>query len=195
MRDEADHTRRWLINAGGAAILSSAIPVTASSAQTAPAAVPGVPRMRSLTRLPSRPPRPRSRTMWRRRSIAGCPPTSSPGPSCMCPTPWPRWCQARVSSPGTSPPAMCNQRRRRRQNQLSVAGAGRSELGSHTGCDACDLPSDRGSRSPPLRASRSRGSNLPRRRSLQSDSTRLGEAGDEKSERRGARRRSSLPCP
>jgi hypothetical protein len=43
------------------------------------------------------------------------------------------------------------------------------------------------------RASWSRGSNLPRRRSLQSDSAGLGEAGDEKSERRGARRRSSLP--
>jgi 2-methylcitrate dehydratase PrpD len=35
MSDEADHTRRWLINAGGAAILSGAIP--AAHAQTAPA--------------------------------------------------------------------------------------------------------------------------------------------------------------
>jgi 2-methylcitrate dehydratase PrpD len=35
MRDEADHTRRWLINASGAAILSSAIPGAASYAQTA----------------------------------------------------------------------------------------------------------------------------------------------------------------
>jgi 2-methylcitrate dehydratase PrpD len=34
MSDEADHTRRWLINASGAAILSSAIPVTAAQAQT-----------------------------------------------------------------------------------------------------------------------------------------------------------------
>jgi len=36
MSEEADHTRRWLINAGGAAILSGAIP--AAHAQTAPAA-------------------------------------------------------------------------------------------------------------------------------------------------------------
>ena len=35
MSDEADHTRRWLINASGAAILSSAVPVTALRAQTA----------------------------------------------------------------------------------------------------------------------------------------------------------------
>ena len=41
MSDEADHTRRWLINASGAAILSSAIPVTASHAQTAAAPAPG----------------------------------------------------------------------------------------------------------------------------------------------------------
>jgi 2-methylcitrate dehydratase PrpD len=41
MSDEADHTRRWLINASGAAILSSAIPLTASQAQTAAAQVPG----------------------------------------------------------------------------------------------------------------------------------------------------------
>jgi 2-methylcitrate dehydratase PrpD len=40
MSDEADHTRRWLINASGAAILSSAVPGTAS-AQTAAAPVPG----------------------------------------------------------------------------------------------------------------------------------------------------------
>jgi 2-methylcitrate dehydratase PrpD len=39
MSEEADHTRRWLINAGGAAILSGAIP--AAHAQTAPA--PGAP--------------------------------------------------------------------------------------------------------------------------------------------------------
>ncbi len=39
MTDEADHTRRWLINASGAAVLSSAIPATTSYAQTAP--VPG----------------------------------------------------------------------------------------------------------------------------------------------------------
>jgi hypothetical protein len=38
-RDE-DHTRRWLINAGGAAILSTALPVDASYAQTAAAAPP-----------------------------------------------------------------------------------------------------------------------------------------------------------
>jgi 2-methylcitrate dehydratase PrpD len=37
MSDEADHTRRWLINAGGAAILSSALPTTTASAQTAAA--------------------------------------------------------------------------------------------------------------------------------------------------------------
>src|SRR5882757_3618191 len=40
MSDEADHTRRWLINASGAAILSSAIPLTASHAQTAATQVP-----------------------------------------------------------------------------------------------------------------------------------------------------------
>ena len=34
MSQEADHTRRWLINAGGAAILSGAIPATSASAQT-----------------------------------------------------------------------------------------------------------------------------------------------------------------
>jgi hypothetical protein len=35
MREELDHTRRWLINASGAAILSSAIPIDAAHAQTA----------------------------------------------------------------------------------------------------------------------------------------------------------------
>src|SRR3979490_2010217 len=40
MSGEADHTRRWLINASGAAILSSAIPATAY-AQTAAAPAPG----------------------------------------------------------------------------------------------------------------------------------------------------------
>ena len=35
MSDEADHTRRWLINASGAAILSSAIPAAPAYAQTA----------------------------------------------------------------------------------------------------------------------------------------------------------------
>jgi 2-methylcitrate dehydratase PrpD len=35
MREELDHRRRWLINASGAAILSSAIPIDASHAQTA----------------------------------------------------------------------------------------------------------------------------------------------------------------
>src|SRR5215813_8130890 len=39
MSDEADQTRRWLINASGAAILSGAIP--GSSAQAAPAAAAG----------------------------------------------------------------------------------------------------------------------------------------------------------
>jgi 2-methylcitrate dehydratase PrpD len=34
MADEADHTRRWLMNAGGAAILSGAIPGTTAHAQT-----------------------------------------------------------------------------------------------------------------------------------------------------------------
>src|SRR2546427_9002110 len=43
MSDETDHTRRWLINASGAAILSSAIPVTASHAQTAVAQAPSAP--------------------------------------------------------------------------------------------------------------------------------------------------------
>jgi 2-methylcitrate dehydratase PrpD len=41
MSDEADHTRRWLINASGVAILSSAIPVTTLYAQTAAAPAPG----------------------------------------------------------------------------------------------------------------------------------------------------------
>jgi 2-methylcitrate dehydratase PrpD len=40
MRDEADHTRRWLINASGAAILSGAIPATALHAQTAATPAP-----------------------------------------------------------------------------------------------------------------------------------------------------------
>src|SRR5579859_3030823 len=35
MRGELDHTRRWLINASGAAILSSAVPIDGSHAQTA----------------------------------------------------------------------------------------------------------------------------------------------------------------
>ena len=35
MSDEADHTRRWLINASGAAILSGAMPMARSVAQTA----------------------------------------------------------------------------------------------------------------------------------------------------------------
>ena len=43
MSDETDHTRRWLINASGAAILSSAIPVTASHTQTAVAQAPSAP--------------------------------------------------------------------------------------------------------------------------------------------------------
>ena len=40
MSDEMDHTRRWLINASGAAILSGAIPVASAYAQTAAPAVP-----------------------------------------------------------------------------------------------------------------------------------------------------------
>ena len=40
MSDAPDHTRRWLINASGAAILSNAVPVTATYAQTAAAAPP-----------------------------------------------------------------------------------------------------------------------------------------------------------
>src|SRR5258708_35751862 len=36
MSDDTDHIRRWLINASGAAILSSAIPGTAAHAQPAP---------------------------------------------------------------------------------------------------------------------------------------------------------------
>jgi MmgE/PrpD N-terminal domain len=35
MDDEADHTRRWLINASGAALLTGAIPVASASAQNA----------------------------------------------------------------------------------------------------------------------------------------------------------------
>ena len=35
MSDDPDHTRRWLINASGAAILSNALPVAAAHAQTA----------------------------------------------------------------------------------------------------------------------------------------------------------------
>src|SRR6266853_231591 len=38
MSGDPDHTRRWLINASGAAILSKALPVPASHAQTAAAA-------------------------------------------------------------------------------------------------------------------------------------------------------------
>jgi Cft2 family RNA processing exonuclease len=38
MSDDAGHTRRWLINASGAAIVSGAIPVAAAGAQTASAA-------------------------------------------------------------------------------------------------------------------------------------------------------------
>src|ERR1700712_1332424 len=34
MRDEPDHTRRWLLNASGAAILSSAVPGAPTYAQT-----------------------------------------------------------------------------------------------------------------------------------------------------------------
>jgi 2-methylcitrate dehydratase PrpD len=37
MSDDPDHTRRWLINAGGAAILSNALAVAESHGQTAPA--------------------------------------------------------------------------------------------------------------------------------------------------------------
>jgi hypothetical protein len=38
MSGEPDYTRRWLVNASGAAILSNVVPVTAPSAQTAAAA-------------------------------------------------------------------------------------------------------------------------------------------------------------
>ena len=41
MSDDPDHTRRWLINASGAAILSGALPVAAAHAQTAAAPPPG----------------------------------------------------------------------------------------------------------------------------------------------------------
>src|SRR5262249_27371936 len=41
MSDAADQTRRWLINASGAAILSSTLPAVGSSAQAAPAPTPG----------------------------------------------------------------------------------------------------------------------------------------------------------
>jgi 2-methylcitrate dehydratase PrpD len=41
MSGEPDYTRRWLVNASGAAILSNVVPVTASSAQTATAAPRG----------------------------------------------------------------------------------------------------------------------------------------------------------
>ena len=54
MNDEAVHTRRWLINVSGAAILSSAVPVTASSAQTAVApGAPGEPAEESTSISPS----------------------------------------------------------------------------------------------------------------------------------------------
>jgi 2-methylcitrate dehydratase PrpD len=43
MSGEPDYTRRWLVNASGAAILSNVVPVTASSAQTAAAAPRGSP--------------------------------------------------------------------------------------------------------------------------------------------------------
>jgi 2-methylcitrate dehydratase PrpD len=42
MSSEADHTRRWLINAGGAAILSGTLPVATSDAQTGAATAPGI---------------------------------------------------------------------------------------------------------------------------------------------------------
>src|SRR3982074_453866 len=38
MRNEADQTRRWLINASGAAILSGAVPATSAQAPPAPGA-------------------------------------------------------------------------------------------------------------------------------------------------------------
>src|SRR5947207_2846237 len=44
MSNEADHTRRWLINASGAAILSGAVPAAQSFAQTAAAPRAGVNR-------------------------------------------------------------------------------------------------------------------------------------------------------
>jgi 2-methylcitrate dehydratase PrpD len=40
MTDEADQTRRWLMNAGGAAILSTTLPTTASHGQGARSAIP-----------------------------------------------------------------------------------------------------------------------------------------------------------
>ena len=43
MSDEADHTRRWLLNAGGAAIFSGAIHTSAASAQTAPVSTMAAP--------------------------------------------------------------------------------------------------------------------------------------------------------
>jgi hypothetical protein len=43
MSGEPDYTRRWLVNAGGAAILANVGPITASSAQTAAAAPRGSP--------------------------------------------------------------------------------------------------------------------------------------------------------
>jgi 2-methylcitrate dehydratase PrpD len=44
MSREADHTRRWLMNAGGASILANALPINPSSGQT-PAALPTVTRV------------------------------------------------------------------------------------------------------------------------------------------------------
>src|SRR5262249_50973965 len=44
MSDEADHTRRWLINTSGAAILSGAIPVATSHAQISTVPAPNAPR-------------------------------------------------------------------------------------------------------------------------------------------------------
>src|SRR5262249_48199347 len=69
MSDEADQTRRWLINASGAAILSSALPAAGPSAQAAPAppAAPppprgGPPPPRGSWADPSRRPPPRG--LW-----------------------------------------------------------------------------------------------------------------------------------
>src|SRR5262245_58058409 len=45
MSDEADHTRRWLINASGAAILSGAMPIAQAVAQPAGAAQPPASRV------------------------------------------------------------------------------------------------------------------------------------------------------
>jgi 2-methylcitrate dehydratase PrpD len=55
MSGEPDHTRRWLINAGGAALLSNALAATASHAQTAAPPPQSAPRDQSADQPPISP--------------------------------------------------------------------------------------------------------------------------------------------